>query len=81
MPQTDEFRRPSEFETRADKLRAVRDTVADSLDLDRGFLMPRGQLEEIARSNPRSLAELEAIEGIRKWQVEALGKGLVAALA
>jgi ribonuclease D len=71
----------AEFETRADKLRAVRDTVADSIDLDRGFLMPRGQLEEIARSNPRSLAELEAIEGIRKWQVEALGAGLVAALA
>jgi ribonuclease D len=70
----------AEFETRADKLRAVRDTVADSLDLDRGFLMPRGQLEEIARCNPRSVAELEAIEGIRKWQVEALGAGLVAAL-
>jgi ribonuclease D len=77
-------RRPppdAEFETRADKLRAVRDTVADALNLDRGFLMPRGQLEEIARVNPRSLAELETIEGIRKWQVEALGKELVAALA
>jgi ribonuclease D len=69
-----------EFETRADKLRAVRDNVADELNLDRGFLMPRGQLEEIARVNPQSVAELGAIEGIRKWQVEALGERLVKAL-
>lgn len=77
-------RRPppdAEFESRADKLRAVRDKVADELALDRGFLMPRGQLEEIARVNPKSVAELEAIEGIRNWQVESLGEALVKALA
>lgn len=77
-------RRPApdaEFESRADKLRVVRDKVADELTLDRGFLMPRGQLEEIARVNPKSVAEIAAIEGIRNWQVEALGEALVRGLA
>ncbi|MGQ0815405.1 MAG: HRDC domain-containing protein, partial [Gemmatimonadota bacterium] len=70
----------AEFETRADKLRAVRDQVADRLKLDRGFLMPRNQLDDIARVNPQSVAELANIEGIRGWQVEALGNELVEAL-
>lgn len=77
-------RRPppdAEFETRADKLRAVRDKIADRLELDRGFLMPRGQLEEIARLNPKTMAALSAIEGIRAWQVEAMGQELVGVLA
>ena len=77
-------RRPppdAEFETRADKLRGVRDKIADELLLDRGFLMPRGQLEEIARVNPRSVEELAVIAGIRTWQVEALGEPLVRVLS
>ena len=77
-------RRPppdAEFDARADKLRAVRDRVADELVLDRGFLMPRGQLEQIAREKPRSVAELRKLEGIREWQVEVMGAELVAAIA
>jgi ribonuclease D len=42
--------------------------------------MPRQQLEDIARAEPRSVAELEAVPGIRRWQVEALGEALLAAL-
>jgi hypothetical protein len=61
-------------------LRAVRNPVTYALNLDCAVRMPRGQVQEIARDNPRSMAELEAIEGIRTWQVEALGKELVAAL-
>lgn len=76
-------RRPApdtEFEARADRLKAVRDQVADQLDLDRGFLMPRNQIEEVARLNPSTQAELEQIEGFRKWQIEALGGDLLGAL-
>lgn len=77
-------RRPppdAEFDSRAEKLRAVRDRIADHLGLDRGFLMPRGQLEQIAREKPRSAAELGKLEGIREWQVEVMGEELVAAIA
>ena len=76
-------RRPppdAEFDTRADKLRAVRDRIADELGLERGFLMPRGQLEQIAREHPRNVEQLGAIEGIRRWQVEVMGDSLVEAL-
>lgn len=76
-------RRPppdADFEARADTLRGVRDRIADELNLDRGFLMPRNQLEEIARVNARSITELEQIPGIRKWQVEAMGERIIGAL-
>jgi len=76
-------RRPppdAEFDSRADALRAVRDKLADELNLDRGFLMPRNQLEDIARINPQSIAELRKLPGIREWQVEAIGKQLIGAL-
>jgi ribonuclease D len=69
-----------EFEARADRLKIVRDEVADRLQLDRGFLMPRNQIEEVARINPPTHAELEQIEGFRKWQLEALGDDLISAL-
>ena len=77
-------RRPApdnEFEVRAERLKAVRDTIADDLNLDRGFLMPRNQIEEIARVNPQSTAELANVGDVRKWQVEVMGEALVKALA
>ncbi|HEX6558632.1 MAG TPA: HRDC domain-containing protein [Longimicrobiales bacterium] len=77
-------RRPppdADFETRADTLRGVRDRAADELNLDRGFLMPRNQLEDIARVNPQSTAELLQVPGIRHWQIEATGERLIAALS
>lgn len=69
-----------EFESRSDKLRVVRDRIADELGLDRGFLMPRGQLEQIAREKPGSTAQLATLEGIRRWQVQVMGEALVKAL-
>lgn len=72
--------RDPEADRRADRLKEVRDAAADRLELDRGFLMARWQLEEIARAEPRSLEELAAIESVRQWQIEALGSGLLDAL-
>lgn len=68
------------FDERMDKLRVTRDQMADQLGLDRGFLMPRAQLEAIARAQPKRLQELSAIPGIRNWQVEALGEQLIESL-
>ena len=74
-------RRDPVVEERVDQLKPARDRAASRLDLDKGFLMPRSQLEEIARAQPSDLDELAAIEGVREWQVEALGQGLIEALA
>lgn len=77
-------RRPApdaEFEARAERLKIVRDRIADRLNLERGFLMPRQQLEEIARKKPGTTAELGEILEMRKWQVDALGEELIKSLS
>ncbi|HEX7089873.1 MAG TPA: ribonuclease D [Longimicrobiales bacterium] len=70
-----------EFEALVERLRAARDAAADTLGLDRGFLMPRAQLEELARHKPRTESALLGIPGVRRWQVEAAGRQLLEALA
>lgn len=77
-------RRPApdaEFETRVEKLKAARDKVAETLELDRGFLMPRQQLEDIAREKPQSKAQLLEVKDVRNWQVDVLGDAIVAELS
>jgi ribonuclease D len=72
--------RDPEVEERVERLKAARDREADRLDLERGFLMPRSQLEDIARQTPSSEAALSSVSGVREWQVEAVGAALVRAL-
>ena len=74
-------RRDPDLDDRVDQLKPVRDRAAQRLDLDKGFLMPRSQLEDIARARPSTVDELAAIDGVRQWQVEALGQGLIEALS
>ncbi len=68
------------FDALMERLKAARDIAADELGLDRGFLMPRSQLEEVAREKPRTPEVLQAIPGLRRWQVEALGERLLGVL-
>lgn len=70
-----------EFDGIVDALKAARDRVADELSLDRGFLMPRYQLERIAREKPNSAAALRAVGDVREWQVDALADALLDALS
>jgi ribonuclease D len=79
-PRGQRFERDPEQEARVEALRDARSRIADRLGLDAGFLMARAALEEIARARPRTLDELAAVPGIRRWQVEAAGEELVAAL-
>ena len=76
-------RRPppdAEFESRVEKLKTARDKVAEALQLDRGFLMPRQQLEDIAREKPRSREQLLQVRDMRNWQADVLGDAIVQAL-
>jgi ribonuclease D len=68
------------LDARMELLKVARDRAADRLGIDRGFLMPRTQLEELARAVPRTLEDLEALPGIRRWQVSAAGDELLGAL-
>ena len=69
-----------EFEQLVERLKGARDQAADRLSLDRGFLMPRQQLEEIARRRPRDESGLCEITYMRRWQVEAAGAELLEVL-
>lgn len=69
------------FDACVDRLKRVRDAAAERLGLERGFLMPRQQLEDIARSRPANAAALRAVRDMRAWQVEALGEELIAEVA
>jgi ribonuclease D len=68
------------FEQRMEKLRVARDAAADALKLDRGFLMPRTQLEAIARVQPPTVEALAAVPELRRWQIDVLGEKLIATL-
>ena len=73
-------RRPppdADFDEQVERLKRARDAAAESLGLERGFLMPRQQLEAIARLRPRTSEELLQVEDMRRWQIEALGDRLL----
>lgn len=70
-----------ELDARVERLKTARNAAATRADLPPGVVCPNGTLEAIARAAPRSLEELAAIPGVRRWQVEVLGNELVAAVA
>jgi ribonuclease D len=67
-----------EFEALVEQLKRARDAAAQELGIDRGFLMPRQQLEDVARLRPKKAGDLMDVAEMRRWQVEALGERLVA---
>ena len=62
-----------ELDKMVERLKTARDKAAEELELDRGFLMPRQQLEDVARSNAKTLEDLAKVPDMRRWQVEAMG--------
>jgi ribonuclease D len=68
------------FDARLDRLKALRAGLAAREDLAPGVLCPNWLLEAIARAAPTSLEELSRVEGIRRWQVGAIGSDLLKAV-
>jgi ribonuclease D len=69
-----------ETRKRIDALRAWRAREAERMALDISIVLPQRLLERVAEANPRSLAELARIEGLRRWRIEALGDSMLAAV-
>ena len=80
FPRAPRWERDLELEARVDALKEARNRRAEELDLDAGFVMSRAMLEEVARARPRTAEQLAAVPGVRRWQVEAVGEALLAAL-
>ena len=69
-----------ELDTRVERLKTARNARALELGIDPGVLCGKSTLEAIARQRPADLAALARLDDVRKWQVEALGAALLAAL-
>jgi ribonuclease D len=66
---------------RVDALRAWRTEQAACSRLDPSVVLPQRLIDRLAVAEPRTLAELAAIEGMRQWQVGEWGPALLAACA
>jgi len=83
LPRLEGARRPvvpEPVRRRVDLLKAWRSGEAARLALDVSVVLPQRLLEKVAEAAPRSLAELQAVPGLRRWRIEALGAGMLAAL-
>ena len=65
---------------RMQALRVWRDRKANMLGLDPAVLFNKAQLFAIAQASPRRLKEIEDLPEIRRWQVDAFGRALLAVL-
>jgi ribonuclease D len=81
FPKSTRWDRDPDFDDRVGRLKIVRDEAAIRLDLDPGVLCSRDRMEAVARRNPRSVAEVDEVVELRKWQAEVLGPEFVVALA
>jgi hypothetical protein len=43
-------------------------------------ILPQRLIDRLAEKAPRRLADLEAIDGLRRWRIEAFGRPILDAL-
>jgi len=58
-------------------LKEWRIQISAELEMDPGIVINNALLEDIARRRPRDMAALRKIDGLKNWQAEALGEGLL----
>jgi ribonuclease D len=72
---------PAATRRRADALRAWRSKAARELGFDPGVLFPQRLIDRLAAEPPRDLAQLERVDGVRRWRTKLFGLELLKALA
>lgn len=75
--------RDTALEAKVERLKTARNRAAVELGLDPGVLCGRTTLEAVARAQPppTDRAGLSRIAELRRWQIEAFGDALLAALS
>jgi ribonuclease D len=72
---------PPETRRRIEALRRWRSAKAAELGLDVSLVLPQRLLEKVAEAAPPEPRGLEAVEGLRRWRIEAFGGEMLAALS
>jgi ribonuclease D len=80
FPRGQRWNKDRDFDDRVARLKAVRDETATRLELDPGVLCSRERLENIARSGAKTIEELASVPDLRRWQIQEMGAGFIAAL-
>jgi ribonuclease D len=80
FPKGQRWNKDRDFDEKVDRLKLVRDAAATRLDLDPGVLCSRERLENVARSDAKTIEDLAAVPDLRRWQIEEMGEGFVRAL-
>src|SRR5258705_5663061 len=80
FPKGQRWNKDRDFDDKVARLKAVRDAAATRLELDPGVLCSRERLENVARSGAKTIEELAAVPDLRRWQIEEMGAGFIAAL-
>ncbi|HVS60148.1 MAG TPA: ribonuclease D [Gemmatimonadaceae bacterium] len=80
FPRGQRWNKDRDFDERVARLKAVRDSAATRLELDPGVLCSRERLENIARSEAKAIDDLASVPDLRRWQIEEMGAGFIAAL-
>ena len=81
FPKGQRWNKDRDFDDRVARLKSVRDAAAARLELDPGVLCSRERLENIARSGAKKVEELATVPDLRRWQIEEMGAGFLAALS
>ena len=81
FPRGQRWNKDRDFDDRVARLKAVRDATATRLELDPGVLCSRERLENIARSGAKTVEDLTSVPDLRRWQIEEMGAGFIAALS
>lgn len=71
---------PNAVRRRIEALRRWRAAAAPAAGLEPGVLLPNRLMRPIAEAAPRDLDALAAVEGVRRWRVQAFGREILAAL-
>lgn len=80
FPRGERYQTDPAFDAAVERLKRVRNDMAQELGLDPGVLCPKGTLEAVARARPKTGSRLGEVPEMRKWQVEVMGGKFLAAL-
>ena len=71
---------PLAQQRRVAALKEWRKAASTRIALELSLVIPQRLIDKIAEANPGSVSELSAIEGLRRWRVEAFGEEILRAI-